>query len=131
MLYILQVRIGAKAVTVDDFFKKNFVNNLALLLGCDPSLIRFMEVISASGSSRRRRRAVDDNMQIVVEIGNNPAPTVPYTSTTNNTNATQGSTPTASQNSTGTISDQPVDKIVQSLIDSKYENIFRSIQHLI
>lgn len=130
MLYILQVTIGAKAVTVDDFFKKNFVQNLALLLGCDPSLIRFMEVISASGSSRRRR-AVDENMQIVVEIGNNPAPTVPYTSTTNNTNATQGSTPTASQNSTGTISDQPVDKIVQSLIDSKYKNIFRSIQHLI
>lgn len=104
MIFIIQVKIGAKAVPVDDFFKKNFVQNLALLLGCDPSLIRFMEVISASGSSRRKR-AVDDNMQIVVEIGNNPAPTVPYTGATNNTNTTGGSTPTASLNSTGTASD--------------------------
>jgi len=87
-----QLTISASTeVTVDDFFKKNLVQNLANLLGCDPSMIHVMKVISAS---RRRRATSSGDVQLVVQIANNPEPTI------NSGNSTLNST--VSQNSTGT-----------------------------
>ncbi|KAK3740701.1 hypothetical protein QZH41_019065 [Actinostola sp. cb2023] len=84
---VVQIILSVQTVTVDEFFKNNLIQNLADLLGCDPSLIRYMDVISAS---RRRRRAVSGDTKIVMQIANNPDP-----GQTNSTNAT------VSQNSTG------------------------------
>ena len=46
--------VSSKSVSVDDFFKKNLVNNLAALFGIDKSRIRVMDVISAGGARRKR-----------------------------------------------------------------------------
>ena len=46
--------VSSQSVTVDDFFKKNLVKNLAALFGIDESRIRVMDVISAGGARRKR-----------------------------------------------------------------------------
>ena len=46
--------LSSRSVTVDDFFKKNLVENLAALFEIDESRIRVMDVISADGARRRR-----------------------------------------------------------------------------
>ena len=69
----LQVQIGMKAVSIDDFFKKNLVSNLAELLGIDKSLIRVVDIISES--SRRRRRSSDNVAIVQIEIADPPLAT--------------------------------------------------------
>lgn len=66
----LQVQLGVRAVSIDDFFTKNLVNNLADLLGIDKSLIRVVDIISENG--RRRRRSSDDVAIIQFEIADPP-----------------------------------------------------------
>ena len=46
--------VSSRGVSIDDFFKKNLVKNLAALFGIDESRIRVMDVISAGGARRRR-----------------------------------------------------------------------------
>ena len=46
--------MSSQSVSVDDFFKKNLVRNLAALFGIDESRIRVMDVISAGGARRKR-----------------------------------------------------------------------------
>ena len=46
--------VTQKTTTVDDFFKEKLVSNLATLLNIDKSRIRFMKVVSAGGSRKRR-----------------------------------------------------------------------------
>lgn len=70
-----------KAVSIDDFFKVNLVNNLADLLGIDKSLIRVVNIVSADGNSRRRRRSAGD---ISVEIEIADPPTASNTSSSSN-----------------------------------------------
>ena len=60
-----------KAVSIDDFFKINLVNNLAELLGIDKSLIRVVNIVSADGNSRRRRRSPSD-VSVEIEIADPP-----------------------------------------------------------
>ena len=60
-----------KAVSIDDFFKINLVNNLAELLGIDKSLIRVVNIVSADRNSRRRRRSPSD-VSVEIEIADPP-----------------------------------------------------------
>ena len=59
-----------RAVSIDDFFTKNLVNNLADLLGIDKSLIRVVDIVSEN--SRRRRRSSDDVAIVQIEIADPP-----------------------------------------------------------
>ena len=61
-----------RAVSIDDFFKENLVNNLAGLLGIDPSRIRIVNIVSESSSRRRRKRSSSDVHHINIEIGDPP-----------------------------------------------------------
>ena len=66
----LQVQIGMRAVSIDEFFGKNLINNLADLLGIDKSLIRVVNIVSESG--RRRRRSSDNVVNVQIEIADPP-----------------------------------------------------------
>eukprot|EP00794_Sanderia_malayensis_P001199 gene1199-572_t len=77
--------VSTTSVSTSDFFKKNLVKNLAALLGIDPSKVRVMEVISASGT--RRRRATSSLSYVNVQIGD-PPQTTTNTSTNQTTNST-------------------------------------------
>jgi len=59
-----------RAVSIDEFFTKNLVNNLADLLGIDKSLIRVVDIISEN--SRRRRRSSGDVAIVQLEIADPP-----------------------------------------------------------
>lgn len=59
-----------RAVSIDDFFTKNLVNNLADLLGIDKSLIRVVDIVSENG--RRRRRSSNDVVTVQIEIADPP-----------------------------------------------------------
>lgn len=59
-----------KAVSIDDFFTKNLVNNLADLLGIDKSLIRVVDIVSENG--RRRRRSSGGVSIVQIEIADPP-----------------------------------------------------------
>ena len=65
-----------KPISIDEFFEEKLVENLAALLGIDKSMIRVMNVISAGGA--RRRRAVDETMEVEFQIGNPPAANIDY-----------------------------------------------------
>ena len=59
-----------RAVSIDDFFTKNLVNNLADLLGIDKSLIRVVDIVSEN--TRRRRRSSGDVTIVQIEIADPP-----------------------------------------------------------
>ncbi|XP_048585401.1 fibrocystin-L isoform X2 [Nematostella vectensis] len=88
---IIQLSIGIKAVRIDEFFEKNFVANLAALLGIDKSRIRIVEIV---GASRRRRRMVSSKaMFVCIDIANPPLTSIPYTGDEDG-NSTSGDSPT-------------------------------------
>uniref|UniRef100_A0A7M5XJA2 G8 domain-containing protein n=2 Tax=Clytia hemisphaerica TaxID=252671 RepID=A0A7M5XJA2_9CNID len=68
---VIQLRFQAStaAVSIDDFFKENLVNNIAALLGIPSSRVKFMEVISAS---RKRRDTDGDSVTLVLEVVEEP-----------------------------------------------------------
>ena len=66
----MQVQLGMRAVSIDDFFTTNLVNNLADLLGIDQSLIRVVDIVSENG--RRRRRSSGDVAIVQIEISDPP-----------------------------------------------------------
>ena len=68
----LQVKLGVKAVTIDDFFKENLLSNLVQLLGIDPSRVRIVDIVSESGSRRRRKRSSGGVFNVLIEIGDSP-----------------------------------------------------------
>ena len=57
---------------MDDFFKENLLNNLIALLGIDRSRIRIVDIVSADGSRRRRKRSSGVVHQVKIEIGDPP-----------------------------------------------------------
>ena len=59
-----------RAVSIDDFFAANLINNLADLLDIDQSLIRVVNIVSENG--RRRRRSSDDVVVVHIEIADPP-----------------------------------------------------------
>eukprot|EP00794_Sanderia_malayensis_P006712 gene6712-7474_t len=82
----LSMGVSTTSVSTSDFFKKNLVKNLAALLGIDPSKVRVMEVISASGT--RRRRATSSLSYVNVQIGDPPQTTTNTSATNQTTNST-------------------------------------------
>ena len=72
----IQVKLGMKPISVDEFFEENLVQNLAALLGIDTSRIRIMNVVGAGGA--RRRRSADESLEVEFEIGDPPAASIEY-----------------------------------------------------
>lgn len=64
------VSFGLPAMTVDDFFGDNLVENLAAFLNIPLTKVRIMNVVSESSSGRRKRST--DGITVEVEIGNEP-----------------------------------------------------------
>ena len=62
----LFIAFGMPAVSTDEFFGANIVNNLAAFLGIPKEKIRIVKIISESGSGRRRRRATGGTVQIEI-----------------------------------------------------------------
>ena len=61
-------------VTVDDFFERNIINNLAALLGVPKNKIKMVSVTRET--SRRRRRATSGSQSIQFEISNDAPETI-------------------------------------------------------
>ncbi|XP_041373046.1 fibrocystin-L-like isoform X2 [Gigantopelta aegis] len=69
------VSFSLPAMTVDDFFGDNIIENLAAFLNVDPRKVRIVDVVNEqTGSGRRRRRTVATTT-VVVEIGDEPGET--------------------------------------------------------
>ena len=66
------VSFGLPAMTVEDFYGANIVENLAAFLNIPLTKVRVVNVISKS-SRRRRRRRSDGGVSVEVEIGDEPA----------------------------------------------------------
>ncbi|XP_046549966.1 LOW QUALITY PROTEIN: fibrocystin-L-like [Haliotis rubra] len=64
-----QFVVGLTFMTEEEFFGENIVQNLAKFLNVDPSKVRIVKIVRASGS--RRRRAVTET-RVVVEYGDPP-----------------------------------------------------------
>ena len=62
-------------MTIDDFFKENLLSNLVQLLGIDPSRVRIVDIVSESGSRRRRKRSSGGVFNVLIEIGDSPPTT--------------------------------------------------------
>ncbi|XP_071828580.1 fibrocystin-L-like isoform X3 [Apostichopus japonicus] len=88
---VIMTTFGVPAVEVDNFFEENIVQNLANLLNIPPSKIRVVEIISED-SVRRRRRATGE-VEVVVEIGDQPSATSSSTEASNSTMATPTALP--------------------------------------
>ncbi len=71
---VIMLTFGVPAVTIDEFFEENLINNLVLFLDVKPSQIRIVEVI-AEDSKRRRKRATGE-AEVVFEIGEPPADSI-------------------------------------------------------
>ena len=66
---VLQVSLDI-TVSVDEFFLRNLIENLAYILNIDKSRIRIVNIIAED--SRRRRQAINDTNVVVLELGNPP-----------------------------------------------------------
>lgn len=75
---LITVTFGMPAMTVDEFFGENLVNNLALFLGIPSDNILVAEAVA---ESRKRRKRDTDVMEITIQISNPPGNTTNGTST--------------------------------------------------
>ena len=87
---VIMVTFGVPAVSIDDFYEENLVRNLAALLNVDSSQIRIVEIVSEA--SRRRRRAVEGEVDVNVEIGPQPVATIESPGSENTLNETDTTT---------------------------------------
>ena len=80
---VIVVSFGVPAVSVDEFFGENLINNLVAFLGLDKSQIRIVDIISEDSLRRRRsahicnydrrqRRAAEGTAEVIFEVGNPP-----------------------------------------------------------
>ncbi|KAK7898488.1 hypothetical protein WMY93_019341 [Mugilogobius chulae] len=76
---VLVLAFNLPAMTEEEFFGDNLVNNLALFLKVPPGMIRITKIIRADGGARRRKRAT--GLSVEVEIKKPPVQ-----QTTNTTN---------------------------------------------
>ena len=56
-------------ISNEDFFDINPVQNIANLLGLDPSKIRIANIVRENSSKRRKKRSTSDEVEIDIEIG--------------------------------------------------------------
>ncbi|KAL4228989.1 Fibrocystin-L [Mactra antiquata] len=66
------VSFGIPALSVEEFFGDNLVENLAAFLNIPLSKVRIVNVVSASSNSRRRKRS-GDGITVEIEIGDEPS----------------------------------------------------------
>ena len=69
---VIIVSFGLPAMTVEDFYGANIVENLAAFLNIPLTKVRVVNVISENGGSGRRKRNTDGTT-VEVEIGDEPA----------------------------------------------------------
>lgn len=67
---LLFIAFELPAMTVDEFFGDNLVQNLAIFLKVPPNMIRITNVIREDGGARRRRRST--GLTVEVEIKKPP-----------------------------------------------------------
>jgi hypothetical protein len=62
----LFVSFGVPAITADEFFEPTkLVSNFALLLGVDPSKIRLVKIVKATGLSGRKRQGINEKKKLI------------------------------------------------------------------
>uniref|UniRef100_A0A8C5N9V4 Fibrocystin-L-like n=1 Tax=Gouania willdenowi TaxID=441366 RepID=A0A8C5N9V4_GOUWI len=76
---VLFIAFNMPALTVDEFFGENLVQNLALFLKVPPNMIRITKIVREDGDARRRKRST--GLTVEVEI---KKPPVQQTTTTTN-----------------------------------------------
>ena len=69
---VIIVSFGLPAMTVEDFYGANIIENLAAFLNIPLTKVRVVNVVSENGGSRRRKRN-SGGTTVEVEIGNEPA----------------------------------------------------------
>lgn len=67
---VLVIAFELPAMTEDEFFGDNLVQNLATFLKVPPDMIRITQIIPEGGSARRRKRSV--GLKVEVEIKKRP-----------------------------------------------------------
>lgn len=67
---VLVIAFELPAMTEDEFFGDNLVQNLATFLKVPPDMIRITQIIPEGGSARRRKRSV--GLKVEVEIKKPP-----------------------------------------------------------
>ena len=67
---VIIVSFGLPAMTVEDFYGANIVENLAAFLNIPLTKVRVVNVVSESGKRRKRN---SDGIKVEVEIGDEPA----------------------------------------------------------
>uniref|UniRef100_A0A8C5QTU9 Fibrocystin-L n=1 Tax=Leptobrachium leishanense TaxID=445787 RepID=A0A8C5QTU9_9ANUR len=69
---LIVISFNLPAMTLDQFYGKNLINNLALFFNIPPNKIRITKIIAAVGVGRRRRSA--GGLSVEIEIADPPAP---------------------------------------------------------
>lgn len=67
---VLVIAFELPAMTEDEFFGDNLVQNLATFLKVPPDMIRITQIVREDGSARRRKRSV--GLKVEVEIKKPP-----------------------------------------------------------
>lgn len=70
---VVIVSFGLPAMTEDQFFSSNIIENLAGMLNVPLNKVRVVKVVAETTPSGRRRRSTTD-LHVEVEIGNQPPP---------------------------------------------------------
>lgn len=70
---VVLVSFGLPAMSEDDFYNTNLIENLAAMLNIPLNRVRVVEIISESSTGRRKRRNADSTT-VILEIGEDPAP---------------------------------------------------------
>lgn len=70
---VVLVSFGLPAMSESDFYDSNLIENLAAMLNIPLNRVRVVEIISESSTGRRKRRNTDSTT-VILEIGEDPAP---------------------------------------------------------
>ncbi|XP_072027284.1 LOW QUALITY PROTEIN: fibrocystin-L-like [Amphiura filiformis] len=114
---VVLVTFGVPAITVDDFFEENLINNLVQFLDVLPSQIRIVEIIAED--SKRRRRAASE-AEVVIEVGDPPADSIETeeetsTGTPGTTTAPPTTTPSSSNSTSSSLDFESLTSIQSTL----------------
>ncbi|KAH3704513.1 hypothetical protein DPMN_079569 [Dreissena polymorpha] len=73
------ISFGIQAMTPEEFFGDNLVENIASFLNIPLTKVRIVSVVSASASGKRKRRS-SEGVEVTIEIADEPATGVDFLS---------------------------------------------------